>query len=157
MTLGGETGGHIEVTRALVPAPLTAAGTRCDNAAVADVPVLIVDDQAPFRRAARSVIIATPGFEVVGEAESGEDAVQMADDLRPGLVLMDINLPGINGCEATRRITEAQPGTVVLLLSTYQAGDLPDSAATCGAAEYVNKEEFGPAIVQDVWARYSPA
>ena len=58
------------------------------------VPVLIVDDQAPFRRAARAVVTATPGFEVVGEAESGEEAVELADSLAPGLVLMDINLPG---------------------------------------------------------------
>ena len=60
----------------------------------ASVPVLIVDDQAPFRRAARAVVTATAGFDVVGEAESGEEAVEMADALEPGLVLMDINLPG---------------------------------------------------------------
>ena len=73
------------------------------------VPVLIVDDQAPFRRAARAVVTATPGFEVVGEAESGEEAVEMAAALVPGLVLMDINLPGINGIEATYTITTPPP------------------------------------------------
>jgi DNA-binding NarL/FixJ family response regulator len=125
---------------------------------VADqIPVLIVDDQAPFRRAARAVVTATPGFEVVGEAESGEEAVAMADALGPGLVLMDINLPGINGIEATRRITAAHPDAVVVLLSTYQAGDLPADADSCGAAAYVHKEEFGPALVQDVWARNGAA
>ena len=118
------------------------------------VAVLIVDDQAPFRRAARAVVTATPGFEVVGEAESGEEAVELADALTPGLVLMDINLPGINGIEATRRITAAHPGAVVMLLSTYQAGDLPADAGSSGAAEYVHKEEFGPAVVRDIWARY---
>ena len=116
------------------------------------VSVLIVDDQAPFRAAARTVIRLAPGFEVIGEAESGEDAVTSAAELEPGLVLMDINLPGINGIEATRRITEAQPGTVVILLSTYAADDLPADAADCGAAAYVHKEDFGPAIVRDVWA-----
>ena len=118
------------------------------------VSVLIVDDQAPFRRAARAVVTATPGFEVVGEAESGEEAVEMADSLSPGLVLMDINLPGINGIEATRRITAAHPAAVVMLLSTYQAADLPADAGTSGAAQYVHKEEFGPAVVRDVWARF---
>ncbi len=118
------------------------------------VPVLIVDDQAPFRRAARAVVTATPGFEVVGEAESGEEAVDMADALTPGLVLMDINLPGINGVEATRRITTAHPEAVVMLLSTYQAGDLPSDAESSGAVEYVHKEEFGPAVVRDVWERF---
>jgi DNA-binding NarL/FixJ family response regulator len=121
------------------------------------VPVLIVDDQAPFRRAARAVVSATPGFEVVGEAESGEEAVRMVDALEPGLVLMDINLPGINGIEATRRIVSAHPRTVVMLLSTYQSGDLPADATSCGAAAYVHKEDFGPALVQDVWSKHTAA
>ena len=121
------------------------------------VPVLIVDDQAPFRRAARAVVTATPGFEVVGEAESGEEAVEMVDSLSPGLVLMDINLPGINGIEATRRITASHPGAVVMLLSTYQAGDLPADAGSSGAAQYVHKEEFGPNVVREVWERFGDA
>jgi two-component system, NarL family, invasion response regulator UvrY len=116
------------------------------------VGVLIVDDQAPFRRAAKMVMAATPGFDVVGEAESGEEAVELFDAVAPGLVLMDINLgPGINGIEATRRITTAHPEATVLLLSTYQAADLPSGADNCGAAGYVNKEEFGPAVVLDLW------
>jgi two-component system invasion response regulator UvrY len=120
------------------------------------VGVLIVDDQAPFRRAAKMVMAATPGFDVIGEAESGEEAVELFDTLAPGLVLMDINLPGINGIEATRRITEAHPEATVLLLSTYQAADLPSGADNCGAAGYVNKEEFGPAVVLDLWAKRTP-
>jgi len=113
------------------------------------VGVLIVDDQAPFRRAARAVVTATPGFEVIGEAESGEEAVTLADDLDPEVVLMDINLPGINGIEATRRITAAHPNVVTLLLSTYREEDLPSGADDCGAAAYVNKEEFGPGVLLD--------
>jgi two-component system invasion response regulator UvrY len=117
----------------------------------APVRVLIVDDQAPFRRAARAVIVATPEFEVVGEAESGEEAVAAFETLDASLVLMDINLPGINGVEATRQITAAHPDAVVLLLSTYQVDDLPSGADSCGASGYVNKEEFGPAVVRDAW------
>ena len=113
------------------------------------VGVLIVDDQAPFRRAARAVVTATPGFEVIGEAVSGEEAVDLTDDLGPGLVLMDINLPGINGIEATRRIRAAHPEVVTVLLSTYQEEDLPVGADDCGAAAYVHKEEFGPAVLLD--------
>ena len=119
-----------------------------------DVAVLIVDDQAPFRRAANAVVAATPGFRVVGEAETGEQAVAMVDELSPGLVLMDINMPGINGIEATRQITSAHPEIVVLLLSTYQADDLPADARTCGAASYVNKEEFAPKVMTDLWAQH---
>jgi two-component system, NarL family, invasion response regulator UvrY len=110
----------------------------------AGVSVLIVDDQLPFRVAARAVVRATPGFEVVGEASSGEEAADQADSLAPGLVLMDINMEGIGGIEATRRITAAHPAIRVVLLSTYDADDLPADARTCGAVAYVHKEDFGP-------------
>jgi DNA-binding NarL/FixJ family response regulator len=115
--------------------------------------VLIVDDQAPFRRAAASVVAATPGFEVVGDAESADDGVALAASLEPALVLMDIKVPGIGGIEATRRITDARPGTLVVLLSTYQSEDLPDEASACGAAAYVHKEDFGRDVLEDVWRR----
>ncbi len=121
------------------------------------VSVLIVDDQAPFRRAARAVVVVTHGFEVVGEAETGEAAVELADALRPGLVLMDINMPGINGIEATRQITRLHPEVAVILLSTYQESDLPADARDCGAIGYVNKEEFGPDVVEALWAKHSAA
>ena len=127
------------------------AQTRGD-AATPSVRVLVVDDQPPFRRAANAVCSMTSGFNVVGEAESGEDAVEKAAALGPDLILMDINLPGINGIEATRRICESRPGTVVVLLSTYKAEDLPGDARQSGAVAYVNKEEFAPNILQDLWS-----
>ena len=74
------------------------------------VRVLIVDDQEPFRMAARIVVDATDGFEVAGEAETGEDSVTMAGELAPDLVLMDVNLPGINGLDATRQILTGPRG-----------------------------------------------
>ncbi len=117
------------------------------------VSVLIVDDQAPFRRAAAAVVRVTGGFDVVGEAGSGEEAVKLAVTLGPQLVLMDINMGGISGIEATRRITSERPDAVVVLLSTYQVDDLPADAANSGAVAYVNKEEFGPQVLQDVWAQ----
>jgi two-component system, NarL family, invasion response regulator UvrY len=131
---------------------------RRDNAAVqAPVRVLIVDDQAPFRRAARAVLAATPEFETVAEAESGEQALALAGELGPALVLMDINMPGIDGIEASRRIVASLPDTVVVLLSTYRADDLPADAASCGAADYVHKEDFGPAVLRDIWDRHGHA
>jgi two-component system, NarL family, invasion response regulator UvrY len=113
--------------------------------------VLIVDDQMPFRMAARAVVGVTPGFTVVGEAGSGEDAVAQADTLAPDIVLMDINMEGIGGIEATRRITTAHPGVRVILLSTYDAEDLPADARTCGAVGYVHKEQFGPDVLTRRW------
>ncbi len=115
------------------------------------VSVLIVDDQVPFRDVARTVIGMTAGFEVTAEAESGEDAVAQADAHAPDLVLMDINLPGINGIEATRRILSTHPTTSVILLSTYSEADLPADARECGALAYVHKEDFGPTLVRQLW------
>ena len=121
------------------------------------MPGLIVDDQAPFRRAARAVLAATPGFDPVGEAESGEQALDLVESLAPALVLMDINMPGIDGIESTRRIVGDHPGTVVFLLSTYRADDLPEGTKSCGAAGYIHKEEFGSAVLRDLWDRHGHA
>jgi len=116
------------------------------------VRVLIVDDQEPFRIAARMVVDVTDGFDVVGEAESGEDSVTMADELRPDLVLMDVNLPGINGLDATRQILSASDAVVVLLLSTYEEEEYAPRAAECGAAAYIPKAVFGPDRLESAWA-----
>lgn len=118
------------------------------------VSVLIVDDQAPFRHAARAVVRRLDGFEVVGEADTGEEAVAAADRLAPELVLMDINLPGIDGVEATRRIVADHPDTVVVLVSTYEEADLPEGAATCGAVGYLQKAAVRPQPLGELWERH---
>jgi DNA-binding NarL/FixJ family response regulator len=115
------------------------------------VRVLIVDDQEPFRQAARMVVDVTDGFEVAGEAETGEDAVSMASELSPDLVLMDVNLPGIDGLEATRRILASEAPPVVLLLSTYEEEEYAPRAAECGAAAYIPKAVFAPDRLETAW------
>src|SRR5271156_5750106 len=93
------------------------------------LPVLVVDDQAPFRSAMKAVLKRSPEFELAGEAASGSEAISMADELHPALVLMDINMPEMNGIEATRRIVAAHPDVVVFLCSTHDVTDLPPGAA----------------------------
>lgn len=118
---------------------------------MSEVRVLVVDDQEPFRLAMSTVVEETPGFVVVGSAASGEESLVAAGQLRPDLVLMDINLPGTNGIDATRRILAAAPSTVVILLSTYDAGSLPPDALDCGAARYLHKEDFSSAVMREAW------
>ena len=115
------------------------------------VRVLIVDDQEPFRLAARMVVELTDGFDVVGEAETGEASVAMAEELKPDLVLMDVNLPGINGLDATRQILAGSDAVVVLLLSTYEEAEDAPRAAECGAAAYIPKSSFGPDRLESAW------
>jgi len=116
------------------------------------VRVLIVDDQEPFRAAARMVTELSDGFEVVGEADSGERGVELAASLKPDLVLMDVNLPGIDGLEATRRILSGPSPPVVLILSTYEEAEYAPRAAECGAAAYIPKAAFGPDRLEAAWS-----
>ena len=121
------------------------------------VRVLIVDDQEPFRLAARMVVEATEGFEVVGEAETGEQSIDLARRLAPDLVLMDVNLPGINGLEATRRILQDSMRVVILILSTYEEEEYAPRAAESGAAAYIPKSVFGPERLAEAWAAATAA
>jgi len=115
------------------------------------VRVLIVDDQPTFRVAARAVLGRLSDFTLVGEAGSGEEAIDRVDALKPDLVLMDINMGDMDGIEATRQITAAHPDVVVFLLSTYGLQDLPSAARTSGAAAYLHKDELSPREMRRLW------
>jgi len=117
---------------------------------VSDVRVLVVDDQEPFRLAMTAVVEATDGFVGLGTAASGEESLVAAADLRPDLVLMDVNLPGIDGVEATRMLTSGESPPVVVLLSTYDEDEFSHSG--CGATSYVPKGSFGPERLVQAWA-----
>lgn len=115
------------------------------------VRVLIVDDQEAFRSAARMVVDLTDGFEVVGEAASGEAGLDLVESARPDLVLMDINMPGIDGLETTRRITETRPETKVIIFSTYEPGEYDSRARDAGAVAFVSKADFEPSVLVSTW------
>jgi len=117
------------------------------------VQVLICDDQEAFRGAAREVVNATEGFEVVGETETGEESVVATGRLHPNLVLMDVHLPGIDGIEASRRIRATYPKVAVLLLSTYDREEFEARIAGSGAVAFISKGAFDPNRLMEVWAR----
>jgi DNA-binding NarL/FixJ family response regulator len=118
--------------------------------ASAHVGVLVVDDQDPFRRAMSAVVDETDGFVVVGAVASGEESIAAAAELRPDLVLMDVNLPGIDGIEAARQISRVASAPVVVLLSTYDEDDFDLSG--CGAAAYIAKSALSPERLLRVWS-----
>jgi pilus assembly protein CpaE len=113
--------------------------------------VMVVDDQAPFRSAVKAVLRRSTEFDLIGEAASGAEAITMADELNPAVVLMDINMPEMNGIEATRRIVATHPDVMVVLCSTYDVGDLPPDAASSGARAYVNKERLAADTLHNLW------
>src|SRR6478752_2630072 len=120
--------------------------------AMQTVRVLIVDDQVPFRRAAQSVVESTDSFVVTGAVASAEDALAFVADREPDLVLMDVNLPGIDGMAASRRLRESHPRVVVILLSSYDEAEFADLTSDCGAAAYLPKASFGPDRLEELWS-----
>ncbi len=121
---------------------------------MSSVRVVTVDDHATFREAARAVIAATDGFEVVGEAATGEEGVITARRFHADFVLMDVALPDIDGYEAARRITPFLPDAVIVIVSAADDALVGDPAEMCGASAFVRKADLRPGLVQELWARH---
>jgi two-component system, NarL family, invasion response regulator UvrY len=120
------------------------------------VTVLAVDDQEIFRRAARSLIAATPGFEQVGEASSGAEALTLAANLRPDLVLVDVRMPGMDGLETARRLADSEPDAIVVLISVGEVSELPSSIASVGAAAFMRKRDLSTGSLRELWRTHRP-
>jgi DNA-binding NarL/FixJ family response regulator len=101
--------------------------------------VLIADDHVLFRDGLRALLAAAPGTEMVGEATTGEEVVVLADTLQPDLILMDIQMPGLNGIEATRRIVHASPQINVLMITMFEDDVSVFAAMRAGARGYLLK------------------
>lgn len=116
------------------------------------ITVLIVDDHEVVREGVRAFLEATPEFTVVGEADSGEQAVEIARELIPDVVLMDLVMPGMDGVEATRKVKNASPRTQIVVLTSYHQDEHIFPALQAGAISYILKDirmdELAQAIIR---------
>jgi len=107
------------------------------------VRILVVDDHELIRRGIRALIETHEGWQVVAEADNGRDAVQLAERIRPEVVVMDISMPGLNGLDATRQIVRSHPETQVLVLSMHDSERLIRDVLSSGARGYILKSDAG--------------
>ena len=114
--------------------------------------ILLADDHAILRHGLRAMLDSTPEFDVVGEATTGEEAVTRSAELRPDVVLMDIQMPALNGIEATRRVVETDPNTGVVVLTMFRDDDSVFAAMRAGARGYVVKDAGGEEVLRVVRA-----
>jgi two-component system invasion response regulator UvrY len=129
------------------------AGARSRQAT--EVMTLVADDGESFREALRQLVAATPGFILVGEVSSGEDAIVAVDRLSPHFVLLDVRMPGIGGVEAARRIARWHPEIVVVLISVHGREELPpELVAGADAAAFVNKQSLRPRLLRELWEQH---
>jgi DNA-binding NarL/FixJ family response regulator len=117
------------------------------------VTVLTVDDQAVFRRAVGDLIAATPGFEEVGQAASGDEALELAAALHPDLVLLDVRMDDMDGLETARRLRASDQRAVVVLISL---NDVPEAASSIegGVAAHVRKQHLSTRRLRELWAAH---
>jgi DNA-binding NarL/FixJ family response regulator len=117
------------------------------------VTVLTVDDQAVFRRAVGDLIAATPGFEEVGQAASGAEALELADALRPDLVLLDVRMHEMDGLETARRLLASDCGAVVVLISLNEVPEAA-SAIAGGVAAHLRKQDLSTRKLRELWTAH---
>jgi DNA-binding NarL/FixJ family response regulator len=114
--------------------------------------VLLADDHPVFRKGLRALLTSLPEATVVGEATDGEQAVRLAAQHEPDVVVMDINMPGVNGVEATRRIIAARPGVAVLVLTMFDDDESVFAAMRAGARGYLVKGSDTDDVVRAITA-----
>ncbi len=112
--------------------------------------VLVVDDHPVFRRGLHALLSALPGIEVVAEGATGLDAVELSAELAPDVVVMDLNMPELDGIEATRRINAAQPHIGILVLTMFEDDDSVFAAMRAGARGYLVKGADSPEVLRAI-------
>jgi DNA-binding NarL/FixJ family response regulator len=125
---------------------MAGAGGLCDDAGVATT-VLIVDDHPSFRATARALLEAE-GFEVVGEAAGGEEGLARARELRPDVVLLDVQLPDLDGFAVSSELCANGASPAIVLVSSRDAADYGELIPACGARGFVPKAELSGAAIR---------
>ena len=120
------------------------------RSSVSNIRVLIVDDHAIVRKGIRALLSEADGFEVVGEADNGKEAVLRAQECSPDVILMDLLMPGMDGTEATKQIISRQPKTRILVLSSFAADNNVFPAIKAGAAGYLLKDSSPDELVRAI-------
>jgi DNA-binding NarL/FixJ family response regulator len=114
--------------------------------------ILIADDHPLFRHGVREVLDLAPGIQAIGEATSGEEAITQAGALQPDVILMDVNMPGINGIEATRRILHDSPHIRILVVTMFEDDGTVFAAMRAGARGYILKDAEKENILRAIQA-----
>jgi len=116
------------------------------------VRLLIADDHTLFREGLRALLVSAPGLAVVGEAAAGGEAVSQAAALQPDIILMDIQMPGLNGIEATRRILQDSPHVGIVILTMFEDDDSVFAAMRAGARGYLLKDADQSEVLRAILA-----
>ncbi len=118
----------------------------------ADIRILIADDHRFFRSGVRAMLSSVPGFVVLGEATTGEETVQLARTLKPNVILMDLQMPGLNGIEATRHIVREAPDIGIIIVTMFEDTDSVIAAMRAGARGYILKDAEEDEMVRSIRA-----
>jgi DNA-binding NarL/FixJ family response regulator len=114
--------------------------------------ILVADDHEVVRRGLKALLEAQPGWEIVGEAISGPEAVEKVSGLHPDIIILDVNLPGFDGLEASSRIREHEPGTEIVILTYHDSPFLVRKALELGIRGYVLKSDAGQDLLSAIRA-----
>jgi DNA-binding NarL/FixJ family response regulator len=132
-------------------------GNRRLERIVTSIRALIVDDHPVTREGLRTALeLSEDAIKVVGEAASGEEAVEQARTLAPDVVFMDVRMPGMDGIEVVGLIKEAHPEVVVVLITLEEPENVPAAASSSGAAALVCKQDLGPRLLRRLWLAHAP-
>jgi len=119
--------------------------------------VLIADDHRLFAQALDAILSGDERIKVAGQARDGHEAVELAAELEPDVILMDIAMPGMDGFQATRVIKQAQPGAIILMLTGSDSRSDVDRARKAGAAGYVTKDRIAAELIDAILEVVAPS